>query len=74
MGDMQEIVLFGAWFITCGAVGLLCGLALAMPVKQEVVKQLRDEILNELRKQNQENVKNVGGFRIISGGGNRPSA
>lgn len=70
MDSFDTALIMGTWFIFCGAVGLLCGLAVAKPVKAEVVKQLRDEIINELRKQNQENAKNVGGFRIVSGGRN----
>lgn len=68
MEQFQTAMLLLAWFITCGAVGFMCGLHLASPLKKEVVKQLRDEIMNELRNQNQENAKNAGGFRIIGGG------
>jgi len=68
MDDFQTAMLMLAWFITCGGVGFMCGVHLASPLKTEIVKQLRDEILNELRKQNQENAKNAGGFRIIGGG------
>jgi ketopantoate reductase len=67
MEDFQTALLLIAWFITCGAVGFMCGLHLAQPVKRDVVKQLRDEILDELRKQNQENARNAGGFRIVGG-------
>jgi len=68
MEDFQSAMLMLAWFITCGGVGFMCGVHLASPLKKEVMKQLRDEILDELRKQNQENAKNAGGFRIIGGG------
>lgn len=68
MEGFQTAMLMLAWFITCGGVGFMCGVHLASPLKKEVVKQLRDEILDELRKQNQENAKNAGGFRIVSGG------
>jgi hypothetical protein len=69
MEELQSLMLLVAVFLTTMCAGFIVGVNFAMPVRRQLLEQIRADLLKHLEDMRRmEEKRNVGGFRLVTGG------